>query len=520
VGLAGLAIVGHGAGPTPDETCIMSGETDIQNEAAAPTNQTEEQTDGDEKKKLKLTVDIQAAGPCRKRLKIEIPSDDIAGEFNEQFTELVENAEIPGFRPGHAPRRLIERKYRKEVADQVKRNLLMKSLEQVGEDSNLQVISEPKIDFAAIELPEIGPMVYEFEVEVSPEFELPNYKGVRIQRPVKEFGEADVDKQQAKFLHDYGQLVPKAGAAASGDYLICDVAFRDGAQEISKSEELTIRIQPVLRFRDGTIEQFERAMVGVQAGESRKVPVSITTEAPNVALQGKTIEAEFIVKDLKRVRLPELNKEFLEKIGYQTVEQLRDALHSVLRRRLEYEQRRAARQQLLGQLTQSVTIDLPQDLVRRQVQNTLRRRVLELKNAGFSEQEIRRRQVELHQHSISATQQSLREHFLLAKIAEAEELEVKPEDVDNQIEMIAMQNDESPRRVRARLDKEGLMDALQIEILEQLAVDRALEYAVYEDVPLVEEKEVAEEAVDQAAASTGDEAEETEQPAAADQSAT
>jgi len=469
---------------------------------------TQDETADAAKTRLNLTVDVESVGPCRKRIQVTIPAEDIAGAFNEQFTELVENAAVPGFRPGHAPRRLIERKFRKDVADQVKGKLLMRSLEQIGEENAIYAISEPKLDVTKIDLPETGPLVYEFEVEVSPEFELPNYRGLKIKRPVKEFGEADVDKQLKRFLEGYGQLAPLTGSAARGDFVITDVVFRDGGQQISRAEELTLRIQPVLRFRDGTIEKFDKAMVGVKADDVRTVPVSISPEAPNRALRGRTIDAEFIVKDLKRLRLPEVDAEFLERVGYNTVEQLRDALHSVLRRRLEYEQKRSTRQQMLQLLTDQVRIELPQDLVRRQVQSTMRRRVMELRDSGYSDDEIRRRQVELQQNSLSATQQYLREHFLLAKIAEAEEIEVTPEDVDNQIQVMALQSDESPRRVRARMQKEGLLDILEIQILEQLAADRVLEYAQYEDIPL-EEKDDAEEAVDQSAAA-GEETAEAE----------
>jgi trigger factor len=468
---------------TDEETTAESGET------SAPE---------EEKKRLDLNVAIQDAGPCLKKIKITISQEDIESHFNEQYTELVHNAEVPGFRPGHAPRKLIEKKYRKEVADQVKRKLLMESLEQVGEEHKIEAIGEPKFDISAIEVPESGPMVYEFEVEVSPEFALPNYKGLKISRPTKEFGEADVNRQLKKFLEGYAQLVPKSGPAARDDFAIVDVVFRDGGEEISKASELSLRIQPVLRFRDGTVNNFEKSMVGASAGDVRTVDVVISNEAPNAALRGRTIKAEFTVKDVKRLRLPELDKEFLERVGYTTEEQLRDALHSVLRRRLEYEQRRVARQQLLDQLTSAVQIELPKSLVQRQVQSTLRRKVMELRESGLGEDEIRRRFVELQQNSLTATTQSLREHFVLAKIAEAEELEVTPADVDNQIEVMALQSDESPRRVRARLEKEGLLETLEIQILEQLAVDRALEFAEWENVPLKEE-EVAEEAVDQSA---------------------
>jgi trigger factor len=258
---------------------MSTGDTETQADAEGSGTDNESEASqsesGDEVKRLNLTVAVQDVGPCLKKLKITIPPEDIETHFNEQYTELVQNAEVPGFRPGHAPRRLIERKYRKEVADQVKRKLLMQSLEQVGDEQKIQAISEPKLDITAIELPESGPMVYEFEVEVSPEFDLPNYKGLKITRPVKEFAEADVNKQLKKFMEGYAQLVPKSGAAESGEFLIADVVFRDGGQEISRASELSLRIQPVLRFRDGTIDGFDKSVVGVKAGDVRKVQVKI-----------------------------------------------------------------------------------------------------------------------------------------------------------------------------------------------------------------------------------------------------
>lgn len=482
------------AGEPPEQTADTPPEAKPQ----ADQPETEAQDDGDEPRQLNLKVEIEDVGPCRKRVRVDIPREDIDQQFDDEFGELVDNALVPGFRPGHAPRRLIERKFRKQAADTVRRKLIIQSLEQIGTDHDIQAISEPKLDVEAIQLPDEGSLVYEFEVEVPPQFELPNYKGLKIKRPVKEFAEQDVHKQLERILQGHAQLVPKTGKVEPGDHVIVDASFRDGDQVLSQAGELTIRVQPVVRFQDGTIEKFDKVMVGAKVDDVRTAKVNVSPEAPNESLRGRTIEAQFIIKDLKRLRLPELNEEFLGQMGYGTEQELRDAVHSILRRRLEFEQRRSAREQLMAQLIQAAQIELPPDLVRRQVQSTLRRQIMDLREAGYTDEEIRRRQVELQQNSLTATRQYLCEHFLLNKIGEAEELEVTEEDIENQIELIALQNDESPRRVRARLKKEDTLDLLEVKLLEQMAVDRALEYAEFEDVPLEETEEAQEEAVDTA----------------------
>ena len=105
---------------------------------------------------------------------------------------MTKEAFVPGFRPGHAPKGLVEKRFRKEVANQVKSALLMASLEQLDEDHKLNAISQPELDVAAIELPDDGPMTFEMDVEVQPDFPLPAYKALTVKRPVKTISEADV----------------------------------------------------------------------------------------------------------------------------------------------------------------------------------------------------------------------------------------------------------------------------------------------------------------------------------------
>lgn len=462
-----------------------------------------------EKRKLNQVVAVEDVGPCKKHVKVTVPREDIDAQYDEAFSEMVETATVPGFRPGHAPRRLIERRYRKEVADQVKASLLMASMEQLVEEHELEPISEPEIDPLAIELPDEGSLEYEFDVEVRPEFEVPDYKGLTIKRPMREITEKDVDRQLERVLSDHGQLVPHDGPAKAGEFIVADISFRDGDQEINRSEELSLRLQPVLRFRDGNIEKFDKSMKGVQAGESRTLAVRISDQADNPALRGRTIDAVFDVKDVKRLELPELTPAFLDRFGVSSEQEMRDALRGALERRLEYEQRRSARRQVLDQLTDAAGWDLPEGMVRRQARVALSHRVLEMRRAGFSEGEIRAREAELWQNSIASTKQTLTEHFLLDKIAELEKLDVAPEEVEAEIRLLAYQSGESPRRVRAKLQKENMLEDLSTQILERKALDQILEYAKYEDVPLEEEEDLNVEAVAEHAG--GSEPEESEE---------
>src|SRR5579862_1445287 len=141
----------------------------------------ETEADGDKKPvKLGQTVDIKDIGPCKKHIKVTIHRDDIDKRLGEKFSELVTDANVAGFRPGKAPRKIIEKRFQKDVSNQVKSEVLLASLEQLAEDYDIAPLSSPNIDPLKIELPPQGPLVYEFEVEVRPQFDLPNYKGLKI----------------------------------------------------------------------------------------------------------------------------------------------------------------------------------------------------------------------------------------------------------------------------------------------------------------------------------------------------
>ena len=128
-------------------------------------------------------VDITDVGPCKKHLKITIPRDEIDRQYEESLENLRKEAVVPGFRPGRAPRQLVVKRFRKQVSDQVKSNLLMSSLEQIDKDYKLEPITQPRLDVEAIEIPDKGPMNFEMDVEVRPQFEVPNYKGLKVKRP-------------------------------------------------------------------------------------------------------------------------------------------------------------------------------------------------------------------------------------------------------------------------------------------------------------------------------------------------
>lgn len=279
--------------------------------------------------RMNLEVKVTSPSACERHLTVTISPEDIQRYFDKEFSGMMSTAAVPGFRAGRAPRKLIESRFRKDVAERVKSSLLLDSLTQVTEDQDFSAISEPSLDPTLVEVPDTGPLTFEFDLEVRPEFDLPNWKNLEISRPVHEFGEADIQIQIERILARYGKLTPHAGPAATGDYVSCNLTFKNGDEVLSEGKEEVIRIRPTLSFRDCNITQFDKLMGGATAGQTREGKAQMGDTGPE-ALRGKQITAIFEVLEVKKLELPELTPEFLGQLGFDGEGELKDAVKSSL----------------------------------------------------------------------------------------------------------------------------------------------------------------------------------------------
>jgi trigger factor len=440
---------------------------------------------GEEKPKLSLEVKIDKPTACQRHVTVVVSREDIDRYVKDAFDELKPKAEVPGFRPGRAPRKLIEVRFKDQVADQVKNSLLMDSLSQISEEHEFTAISEPDFDFEAIEIPEDGPFTFEFDIEVRPEFDMPEWKGLKLERAEKTYTDEEVEEELQKLLARYGKVVDRDGAAEMGDILEANIVVRHGEKPIAERDGVAIRVKPKLSFRDASLDEFGELVVGAKKGETREATATISDSAANEALRGQEVKVSLKVTSVKSVELPQLNQAFLESIGgFEDEADLRGAVREELDRQVEYYRQQQLRQQITAALTANADWELPAELVQRQARRELERSVLELRSAGFSDEKIQSHANAIRQNSLRTTETALKEHFILERIAEDFEIDAEPADYDREVDLLAEQSNESPRRVRARLEKRGQMDSLRNQIIERKVIEMICDEADFTDVPL------------------------------------
>lgn len=430
---------------------------------------------------LALNVAVEARSACERHVVVTIPRSEVERFRKKAIDEVVPKAELPGFRAGKAPRKLIESRFKNEVSDQVKSSLIMESLERVTDGGHFSAISEPNFDYKAIEVPAEGDFIYEFDIEVRPDFETPKWDGLKLERLVCKLSDQEVDRQTARTLSRFVSGEPVDGEAQLGDLLLLNVQFFEGDKPFSRVEEESVPLRPELTFGDAIIAGFDKLMVGVKEGEKRETNVTISESAPNPVHRGRQLRAEIEVVEIRRIQVDDIGPKLLQDLGFENTSELRDFVRVELDRQFHYHQQQHLRKQIVKQLTKDAKWEMPEGLVEKQTSRELQRLVLELQRSGFDREKIKHHVNAARFNARNSTIEALREHFVLEKIAEDLKLEPTPEQYDAEIEVLADQNDLTTRRMRARLEKSGQMDAIRNQIVERQVIEKITEAAELTD---------------------------------------
>ncbi len=449
--------------------------SDVAGQAIADSEETES--------RMSLKVEIKEIGACRKHISVTVPEVDIRTIRDAALEELSKKADVPGFRVGKVPAALLEKRFKKEISADIKQKVLMASLEQLSNENKIEPINEPRIDVESLDIPESGDFHYEFNVEVRPKFELPDYSGISINRSASEPTAAESAEYKELFLESYAERVTVDEPAAAGDFVTCNLKFEYGKKTIREVSDQALRVMAQLDFQDAVLTGFDKLMVGAKAGDTRTSNIQISLQSPIIEMRGETVSAAFEVTEVQQSRSPEIDKDFCERVNAENEQDLDVQLRSSMTRQFEYQQRQEARRQVLEKIMAAADWDLPETLVRQQTENALRREMLEMAQAGFTREQIMARENKIRQNALATTTQALKEHFVLDKIATVEKIECEEADIERELLTMSFQSGEPVRRIRARLAKSGMIENLQAQLRERKAVDFILERATIVDVP-------------------------------------
>ncbi|MDR1289977.1 MAG: trigger factor, partial [Planctomycetaceae bacterium] len=435
---------------------------------------------------LDLSVDVKVVSACERVVEITIPRKEVDRYFRIEFDELVNYAHVPGFRQGKVPRSLVEKKYKREVQDQVKRKLVSDAVSLLNDKIDIVPISEPRIDVDSYNIPAEGDFIFNFPIEVRPDFVLPEWKGLKIENPVRVVSGEDIDKEVELIIAEHGTLIPIDTPVELGNYIETKVTVEIDGVAINSSaysESETICVRNRLSFSDCVIENFGELVTGAKVGDKIKTKVTITKLTKRVDIRDKVVDVTFEVLGVKRMELPAMTPELLQSLGNYTDEaDFRDAVLDKLKKQISFAKHSRIRQQLIKALL-AMDWELPAELLARQSEREFNRLRYELIQSGYSDSYILSQENLLRTNANNVTEKALREHFVLEKIAEAEGIVETEEDYTNEIALLARQFDMSPRKLRANIEKAGQSDLIRNQVIERKVLDLVSQHAEFVEVP-------------------------------------
>ena len=420
-----------------------------------------------------LCVSTTETSSVIRTLEVEVDAKRVRKAFDRAYRDLGRRVSVRGFRPGKAPRSVLEKLYGAAVAEEMQQTLVSETLPEAVDQSGVVPVSEPAIDAEA--LAEDAPFRDRASVEVKPEISLPEIKGLPARRPVVEVGVEDVEGELQGLRERRAPLLdePEGTAAAPGHTLVIDYTGTidgepfDGGSAVGAVVELGTE-----RFIPGFEEQLE----GAVAGEDREIRVSFPEDYGAAPLAGKEALFATHVARVQRRDLPELDDAFAKELGeFETMEDLRKRIRADLEEAREHGAKTELRRTLMDALIERTAFEVPPGMLERRLEQRLAMARQQL-GASFPEDELNQRLIEWRERWRPGAERDVREMLLLEAVAREVGCEVDDSEVEERIEQTARDQGIDPARMRQAYGERGMLEAMRAQMVE----DKALEFLVSE----------------------------------------
>ena len=425
-----------------------------------------------------MNVAFEPLPNCLANLKIEVDAPDVQKKMGEITSQYTKQARLPGFRQGKAPRSVVEKKFTKEIREEVTRLVLSDACRDAIKERNLRVIQLEEIE--DVEWGEDKSLKFRATLVLQPEFDVPDYKGIPVTVPDSEVTDADVDasieslrEQQA----DFPDVTP-ARPAAMEDYVVVDY---DGTIE---GEPVHVKFpkagKPLSHNKDFWIKMTDEAffpgycthLVGANIGEMREFDVEVPTDFPVEGMPGSKIHYKVTLKELKQRTLPEVNDAFAETVAKgKTLAELRVMAREEIVRQKQREADATKRSSVMAHLTAKVECELPTNLVRQQTQSILDEIVRENQERGVADEILREHEKDLVGSAAQSARDRIKGTFILLRIAEKEKIGVTDMDMRRRIAQLAQRSKMSFDKMLKELQKRGVIDQIREELITAKTLD-------------------------------------------------
>jgi trigger factor len=429
-----------------------------------------------------MKLEVTELGPVQRAVKIEVPAEDVDKRFEAAYTDLSRQVNIPGFRPGKAPRALLEKRYAKAVEDDVLRQLIPDYYQRAMKETGFDPVAVDIPPLERIKIKKGAPLVFTTTVEIKPIFELREYKGITLKQDKRAITEEELDKAMQVLRQQHAQIevVKEDREVAEGDYVQVQIEAVGGGGPVEgvKAESHLLRTGDKTQVLGVILDD---ALIGKKKGETATVTQQFPPEYADARVAGKTVTVRATVQELKSRVLPDLDDEFAKDLGdYKTLAELRDKVKMQLEQGLQRDVEEIYKDEIMKRLVDlHHHFDLPESLVQREldamVHNAHQRRRMTWSEAqGIPNPESPETVRKMKEEFLPTAKTRVRLGLVLEAIAAKEAIAVTQEDVERECRLMARAMKVEPAEISKLLMASG-QEAVE-ELRSRILADKALQF--------------------------------------------
>jgi trigger factor len=444
-----------------------------------------------------MKVEVETQPGSVSTLQIELPPEEVSKEWDSIATSFARLAKIPGYRPGKAPRAIIEKRFHKQIQEELTKKLVSKSYHEAVEQQQLRVASLANIE--DVQLGEDKSMRFRATVVTAPEFELPEYKNVSVQLPDTKVSDADVDTALERLRDQAADFVEVPERELQmGDFAVIDfegsidgTPIAEIAPQASKNlhggKKFWLHLAP-----DNFLPTFCEQLVGQKRGETRQITIIFPADFPVKDLASKEANYAVTLQEIREKVLPALDDALANKlVPGKTLGDLRHLIEHDLEHEKEHEVERAKEAQIVKYLHEHISFELPPALMKNETRRVLGELVQRNRARGVPDEMLKEKEKELIETATGLAAHRLKTNFILHRIAERENIKTSRQEIDARIRGDAARYNISPEKMRKELEDHDALDS----VAEQLVLGKTLDFLKanvsverVQEPPVVEER--------------------------------
>jgi len=406
-------------------------------------------------------------------LKVEISADRVNDALGQAYKKVVKDIDIPGFRKGKVPRKVLEARYGKEILHKDALDILIpQAYTEAVEETEIDPIDQP--DIKDFDIEEDSPLTFTAEVEVKPEVKLGEYKDLGIEKEDSEVKDEEIEEEIERVRNQHGQLVGSdKEVVEDGDFVIIDFEGKKDGEKFpgGSAEEYSLEIGS-----NTFIPGFEEQLIGAQVGEELELNVTFPEDYNAEDLAGEEVVFDVKVKEIKEKELPELDDEFAKEVSdYETFEEYRNSIEERLQKSKKDRTQRDYENKLIEKASENAEIDVPDKMVEDELDKMFQNFAQSVSQQGMDIEDylnyIGTDESGWKEQNRESAENRTKSNLVLEAIAEKEGIEISDEEIEEQINEIAENNDQDPEQIKAFLQMQGQLDSLKDGLKMQKTID-------------------------------------------------